>query len=260
MFSNSSLESIEFGENIEIIGEQAFQGCTFISNITLNSKLKAIGYRAFRDSGIKSIVIPDSVTEIADEAFSGCEKLKNLTIGKNVKSIGTEAFRNTTTLNQINYNAVNLETFGEKVFRYAGSKGNGIDVVFGEEVEVIPSKLFYAGTSSVTTGAPNIISIYISASVQSVGERAFQYLANLEEVTIDSSAVYEAAKKTDSKSAGGLLQYVVTNLIEVKVLSTADTGNNVLLSNGTFDVNQVGNYNVYVYNPSLVPETPNTEA
>lgn len=75
----TKLETISFGENIKTIGEQAFQGCSSLTKVT----------------------IPDSVTSIGLIAFGGCCKLTTLSLGENVETIGGGAFFRCSSLSNI---------------------------------------------------------------------------------------------------------------------------------------------------------------
>lgn len=77
-----NITNIIFGDNVEIIDIGAFQGCCYLTSIT----------------------IPNKVTTIDEQAFYMCDSLKSITIGKNVTSIGTYAFYIS------NYSTNNIQT------------------------------------------------------------------------------------------------------------------------------------------------------
>ena len=78
--------------SVTSIGENAFNGCSEVSSITISEGVTSIGGSAF--SGcmrIKKLIIPNSVTTIGSGAmYAG--NLDTLIIGENVKSIGRDAF------------------------------------------------------------------------------------------------------------------------------------------------------------------------
>nr|MDE6566362.1 leucine-rich repeat domain-containing protein [Lachnospiraceae bacterium] len=60
-------------DDIQIIGEYAFAGCTMLTDVTFPAGLTEIGGYAFEGcSGITSIEIPASVTKIGVRVFAGC--------------------------------------------------------------------------------------------------------------------------------------------------------------------------------------------
>ena len=74
------------------IGNEAFRGCAYMSQITLHNAT-TIGKNAFRGcTSFKSIQLPDTLVSIGGEAFRGCSKLQSLTIPASVTSIAYRAF------------------------------------------------------------------------------------------------------------------------------------------------------------------------
>ena len=63
--------------DVTTIGKSAFQGCTNLKFVTLNSGLETIDRDAFSDcSSLESIVIPSTVTAINTRAFEDCVALR----------------------------------------------------------------------------------------------------------------------------------------------------------------------------------------
>lgn len=67
------------GLPVTVIGEKAFQNCSYLFSVT----------------------IPDSVKSIGKYAFSGCSGLEHVNISSSVRTIGTMAFSGCTSLSQI---------------------------------------------------------------------------------------------------------------------------------------------------------------
>ena len=60
-------------EGVKVVGNDAFQGCGFLTNIDLPESLTSIGdYAFFYCDSLTSIIIPNGVTSIGDHAFSDC--------------------------------------------------------------------------------------------------------------------------------------------------------------------------------------------
>lgn len=74
------VESIDFGNGVRNIGASAFTTSTGSCNsITFGDNLETIGARAFQGNRyVTSIAIPASVTSIGDYAFSGCTGITEL--------------------------------------------------------------------------------------------------------------------------------------------------------------------------------------
>ncbi len=82
IYDFSSLTSVEIPASVETIGDDAFNGCGNLSQVTFeaNSKLKIIGRWAFSGCAIPSIQIPASVETIEFQAFYGCHNLSQVTL------------------------------------------------------------------------------------------------------------------------------------------------------------------------------------
>ena len=118
-FEQTDITSITIPDSVTAIGEQAFNGCTSLTevNIPKNSKLETIGNRAFQQTNITSIAIPDSVTVIGKQAFNRCTSLKEVNISKNSKleTIGDGAFYDTRVLKM--YLPGGVKTLGSGAFQ-----------------------------------------------------------------------------------------------------------------------------------------------
>jgi hypothetical protein len=139
-FQNSfNLESIVLPDSITVIGEDAFEGCTSLTSITLpfigaeknGTSNTHFGYLfgasdAFSDSvppslktveitggsnicewafyactGLTSITLSNSVTCIGDYAFLGCTSLNSITIPDSITSIGNDVFNKCSSLTAV---------------------------------------------------------------------------------------------------------------------------------------------------------------
>ena len=118
-FQQTNITSIAIPDSVTVIGEQAFNGCTSLTevNVPKNSKLETIGNRAFQQTNITSIAIPDSVTVIGKQAFNRCTSLKEVNISKNSKleTIGDGAFYDTRVLKM--YLPGGVKTLGSGAFQ-----------------------------------------------------------------------------------------------------------------------------------------------
>ena len=114
-FANStSLSNVILGDEVEVICNGAFWGCTNIkkvdfpqsikylsgfseciglSEITIPSNVETIGGGAFSGCiGITSLIIPSNVKEIEDYAFEGCTGLSSVVFSEGLNKIGGRAF------------------------------------------------------------------------------------------------------------------------------------------------------------------------
>lgn len=235
-----SLISIYIPASVETIGESAFWGCVNLKTVTFEggSRLTSIGINAFQKcTSLEEIALGDYVQEIGSFAFDDCTSLKKVTLGNSVTNIEFSAFAYTAIteitipesvqiigglsfacydLTSINYNAVNAqyaEDFSTP-FSNAGKNTDGVKVVIGDKVEVLPYGLFsnanlveiQFGNSLKSIGeyafsrcGENITEFTIPVSVTTIGAYAFQNCSVLESVTIEGAptignkAFYECA-------------------------------------------------------------------
>ena len=83
------------------IKNDAFYGCSEITEVTIPTYVKSIGTRAFYEcTSLKNLEIVNGVTSIGDEAFSKCSALTKVTIPESVTSLGQVVFANCSSLTQ----------------------------------------------------------------------------------------------------------------------------------------------------------------
>lgn len=149
--SNTTLKSITFDSNIEVVMSNAFTNASNLTSVLLTSSVKNINYSAFagcsslssinlEDTNISivssssfmncdsltEVVLPDTVITISDKAFSYCDGLTKITIPESVTTIHDKAF----------YKSPNVVIYCYKdsaAHVYAESKG--IEYVLLEPVE-----------------------------------------------------------------------------------------------------------------------------
>ena len=92
--SKTDLVSVEIGDCVTSIGNNAFSGYTTLSSVTIPNSVTSIGNSAFREcTSLTSVTIPNSVTSIGNSAFRECTSLTSIDIPSGVTSIGIYAFR-----------------------------------------------------------------------------------------------------------------------------------------------------------------------
>lgn len=174
------ITSVVLGENVASIGDYAFYNCSYIKSLSIGKGARNIGNYAFYGcKGLPSVTIPEGVTSIGECAFGFCEGLTSITIPESATNVGGSAFYYCTGLTQINWNAKNVADFSSNsnVFDAAGQSGNGICVIFGDNVETIPMYMFYSYYYR-----PKIISVTIGENVTSVGSNGFSSCSSLQDV------------------------------------------------------------------------------
>ena len=120
----NTLVSAEIGTLCTIIGNNAFQGCSSLTSVTIPNSVTSIGYSAFNSCiNLPSVTIPNSVTSIGDGAFYGCSVLSSVTIGSGVTSIDGSAFQNCSNLSMITSHITNAPSVYPGTFGYIKNGG-----------------------------------------------------------------------------------------------------------------------------------------
>lgn len=90
------------------IGEIAFSGCVYLTNIIIPEGVEKIGACAFFDCvSLKRIDFPSTLTSLGQGTFSGCSALKSIDIPENVNKIEGHLFNGCLSLTTINVDKKN---------------------------------------------------------------------------------------------------------------------------------------------------------
>ena len=154
-YAKGTLKTVKIGKGE--IGDNAFNGCTSLTNVTLGNGVTQIGKNAFlKCTQLPSITIGNGVTSIGISAFNGCTALRNANIGSG--AIGDNAFNGCTSLT---------------------------NVTLGDGVTKIGRNAFLNCTA--------LTSISIGSNVGTIESFAFSGCTVLEEVTIPAAQVKSGA-------------------------------------------------------------------
>ena len=160
-------------EGVKVVGNDAFQGCGFLTNIDLPESLTSIGRNAFWGcDSLTSIIIPNGVTSIGDHAFSKCNSLKSIIIPDSVTSIGNYAFLCCDSLTSINI-PNGVTSIGEGAF-YDCDSLTSINIP-----DSVTSIGYYAFSD-----CDSLTSINIPNGVTSIGDCAFENCHSLTSINI----------------------------------------------------------------------------
>ena len=160
-------------EGVKVVGNNAFQGCGFLTNIDLPESLTSIGdYAFFYCDSLTSIIIPNGVTSIGDHAFSKCNSLKSIIIPDSVTSIGNYAFLCCDSLTSINI-PDGVTSIGEGAF-YNCNSLTSIN---------IPDSVTSIGYCAFSD-CDSLTSINIPNGVTSIGDCAFENCHSLTSINI----------------------------------------------------------------------------
>ena len=189
----NATEDIAWGFFILSDGTACINGCSectgrVIIPENLGYKVTGIGNNAFSGcSEMTDVVIPESITSIGNNAFSGCTGLSKITIPKNVASIGSSVFSGCTGLVSLN---VDLEN---KVFDSRGDcnaiiQKSSDTLIAGCVSTVIPEDIMSIGNYAFA-GCIGLADIEIPESVMSIGNNAFAGCTDLKSITLSETVV-----------------------------------------------------------------------
>ena len=116
-FQNTRLTSLELGASVTSIGNSAFQGNTSLQSVDFNDQLQTIGANAFHTCDLLSLDVPSSVTSIGNNAFYSNQHMTTATIGDGVTTVGSYAFERCIALRDITFGTA-LTSFGSNPFSY----------------------------------------------------------------------------------------------------------------------------------------------
>lgn len=156
------------------IGNGAFAGMVYLSEINIPEGLTSIGEYAFSGAGFTSIALPEGLSNIGKDAFVG-SSLKSITIPSTITQINEETFANCENLRKISFSE-GLDSIGKMAFAYCTK----LDTV------IIPE-----GTRVVGFGAFSedkaIKVLSLPSTLKRIGYQAFYYCVNLKNVVLPDS-------------------------------------------------------------------------
>ena len=92
-FYKSHFNNIIIPDSVIEIGDGAFEGCQYLTDIKLSKNLDAIRDHTFMDCTLlNNVCIGNNVNKIGIKAFYNCENLENIVLGNKIISIDYEAF------------------------------------------------------------------------------------------------------------------------------------------------------------------------
>lgn len=89
-FTGCGQHNVNFGEDVTVIGDFAFSGCSNYAVVLLPDNINVIGENAFVGCGMCYVVLGKGVTTIGEGAFIGLAK--RFVIQSNIVSLTTDAF------------------------------------------------------------------------------------------------------------------------------------------------------------------------
>ena len=195
----------------DVIGDQAFYGCSRLMSLTLPAGITSIGDEAFSGcSGLTSLNLPASITEIGDDAFRGCSGLTSLTLPAGITYISYRAFKGCSGLTSLTLPA-GITSIGDLAF----------------------------------DGCSGLTSLNLPAGITRIGDYAFQDCSGLTSLTLPAG-ITEIGPGTFNNSRGLTSIYVYAEKVpRISRYSFEDCGARsctLYVPKGTYD-----NYRLSVF-------------
>ena len=183
------LSDVTIPDNISSIGSYAFYGCTSLENAIIQYGVTTINNYAFQNcTSLTSIVVPESVAYIREGAFYECSSLLSITLPNSLVSIDYDAFNGCTSLNAVHISDIAAWcqlSFGadyNNPLYYAHNLYLNDSLIRNL---VIPQGVTSIG-DRVFQNCLSITSVLIPDSVSSIGQRAFTNCAGITSMTCES--------------------------------------------------------------------------
>ena len=98
---NTKTTGVRLPETLEVIGRDAFMGCSKLTEIYIPETVKTIEFHSFYYSALKKITFPSQLTTIEAGVFQHCNDLKEIILPSKLKQLGASAFYNCESLEKI---------------------------------------------------------------------------------------------------------------------------------------------------------------
>ena len=194
----TGLTNITLSKTIKTIGAYAFQGCSGLTNIVLSAQLTDIGESAFSEcSALQKVYLTNAVTTIGDYAFADCSQLSTISIPASVTSIGNAAFEGTKWFDaQESVIYINNMLYRCKTGYSSASLTikDGTTAICSSAMRDCKSITTVTIPSSVTSIADNafancqgLTSLTLTKNITSIGKNAFMNCIALKTVTFPAS-------------------------------------------------------------------------
>ena len=163
---DETIEELIIEDGIETIGERAFCLCTKLRKVEIPESVSRIESRAFVGTGIEQIFLPKSVTFIGEDCFSGCAELISIDVADD---------------NPV-FSSIDGVLYDKKqttLLIYPMKRT--------EECYEVPSGVSSIGPCAFEGSC--LSSVFIPKSVSELGESAFAFCRNLQQVSIPFGVV-----------------------------------------------------------------------
>ena len=170
---NNSIVNLNV-ENDGFIGDYAFSGCDYISNVNINGTQSYIGYSAFASCpNMIKAALTGIVTTLEDYSFEGCKSLVDLSLPNTVVTMGNSVFRDCSSLKNFTF-PTSLLSLGYSAFRGCSSLES---VTLNKKIKTIDDATFF--------GCKSLATISIPDNVNKIGNGVFKGCTGLKKFIVE---------------------------------------------------------------------------
>ena len=173
-FAKEQLREVTLPTSLTAIGTGAFAGCSQLTTIALPATLEYIGDMAFYETGLTALVVPQSVQSMGAMAFAHCPNLATAVINGTV--VGKQAFKNDAQLSQVTLGTATT-VIGVEAFVGATALAQ-LDITAATQLERVSDWALHGVA---------VDAVVLPATVNYVGEGAFNGIASLAQVSLPQS-------------------------------------------------------------------------
>lgn len=196
-----ALESVSFGSGIQGVDEYAFYTCTSLESVSFPERAENLIFadRVFENCiALSHIDLPDGLTQIGGYDFYRCSSLAEVTIPESVTRIGEFAFRDTALYFDQSKNGDGFIYADHWLVAATDALKMSVTEISGENLNKeglygIADQTFIVNYiteqgNRATSGAPNLQTVEIPASIHYIGIYAFYRCPLLEKVTAEAGS------------------------------------------------------------------------
>lgn len=209
---SGTAEVVSVPDEVLSIGEEAFAGNDHVVKVTVDGKVKSIGYGAFSScDNLRTVIVGDHVEEIDTAAFSNNPSLVHVSLGAGVRKLGSGVFAGCENLSDLTVSEDNTMFFMESDLLYGKDHekiyvmlptSNREELEISNDVQEIIGYAFWGNQSlkRVSLGSGlyevpafafsncmNLIEVNIPLPVRSIGAKAFEDCVSLKSISIPES-------------------------------------------------------------------------
>ena len=178
LYDMDSITTINFSNNITHIGKKAFAYYDVFTTLNLPNSITHIGEEAFLEcDNLSSIILPDNLTYIGIGAFKSCGSLSSIIIPNNVTRIDDEAFEDCINLNSVDFLTNNLTYIGDGAFKNCTSLNT---FVVPNSVDSLGKLYGYALYPGTFEGCSSLTKITLGEDLKYISEATFNNCTSLQ--------------------------------------------------------------------------------